>query len=108
MKSFINWDWFRLSYALIAVSSTTAKFKIMLFENENRGKVIISLQLTENEISSHVQRKGIARKNKYAIAAVLGSYISMCKEAGKDPRKILEDNLQHLEEIIDQQRNDET
>lgn len=80
----------------------------MLFENANRGKVTISIQLTEDKISSHVHRKGIARVDKYAIAAVLGSYISMCREAGKDPRKILNDNLQHLGEIIDQQRNDET
>lgn len=80
----------------------------MLFENANRGRVIISLELTENKISSHVQRKGIAREDKYAIAAVLGSYISMCKEAGRDPRKILEDNLQQLGEIIDQQRKDKT
>lgn len=80
----------------------------MLFENANRGKVTISLQLTENKISSHVNRKGIANEDKYALAAVLGTYISMCKEAGKDPRKILEDNLQQLGEIIDRQRNNKT
>jgi hypothetical protein len=77
----------------------------MLFESENRGKVIISVQLSEGKISSHIQRKGIAREDKYAIASVLGTYISMCREAGRDPRKILDDNLQNLEKIITEQRS---
>ncbi len=79
----------------------------MLFENANRGKLIISVQLDEDKLSSYVQRKGIAKEDKYALTAVLGTYISMCREAGKDPRKILEDNLQQLEEIISSQRDDE-
>lgn len=79
----------------------------MLIESSNRGKVIISLQLNEEKISSHMQRKGIAKTDKYAITAVLGTFISMCKEAGKDPRKILENNLQNIEKIISEQRNDE-
>jgi len=79
----------------------------MLFESANRGKVIISVQLMEDKISSHIQRKGIATEDKHAIAAVLGTYISICREAGKDPRKILDDNLQQLEEIIASQRDEE-
>jgi hypothetical protein len=78
----------------------------MLFENPNRGKVIITLYLNENKISSHIQRKGIGTIDKHAIAAVLGSYISLCKEAGKDPRKILDDNLRNLENIISSQRKE--
>jgi hypothetical protein len=76
----------------------------MLFENQNRGKVIISLQLDEDKISSHIQRKGIAINDRHALAAVLGTYISMCKQAGKDPRKILDDNLDNLEEKIKRQQ----
>jgi len=81
---------------------------MMLFESALKGKVIISIQLMEDKISSHIQRKGIAQENKYAIAAVLGTYISMCREAGRDPRKILEDNLLQLEEIIASQRDEES
>jgi hypothetical protein len=97
-----------LSYVSIALSSKNAKYIIMLFESANRGKVIISVELIDGRISSHIQRKGIAKEDKYAIASVLGTYISMCMEAGKDPKKILEDNLQHLGEIISSQREDET
>ena len=79
----------------------------MIFENANRGKVIISVQLIEDKLSSYIQRKGIAKEDKYALAAVLGTYISMCREAGRDPRKILDDNLQQLGEIISGQRDDE-
>jgi len=79
----------------------------MLFENPNRGKVIITLQLNDNKISSHIQRKGIALDERHAITAVLGTFISMCKQAGKDPRKILDDNLKNLEEIISRQQNEQ-
>lgn len=90
------------------IFNKTGKYKMMLFESALKGKVIISIQLMEDKISSHIQRKGIAQENKYAIAAVLGTYISMCREAGRDPRKILEDNLLQLEEIIASQRDEES
>lgn len=77
----------------------------MLFESANRGKVIISIELNEGMLNSHIQRKGIAGNDKYAIASVLGTYISMCREADKDPRKLLNDNLEQLEKIIDRQRD---
>jgi hypothetical protein len=79
----------------------------MLFESTNRGKVIISIQLIEDKISSQVLRKGVGRVDKYAIAAVLGTYLSMCKEAGRDPKKILEDNLRQLGDLIDLQREED-
>ena len=77
----------------------------MLFESANRGKVIISIELNEGKLSSHILRKGIARDDKLAIASVLGTYISMCRAANKDPLMLLSDNLDQLEGIIARQRD---
>jgi hypothetical protein len=90
---------------LYGLYSKKAKNDMMLFESANRGKVIISLELNDGMLNSHIQRKGIAANDKYAIASVLGTFISMCREAEKDPRKLLDDNLEQLEEIIDRQRD---
>ncbi len=63
------------------------------------------LHLNEGKLSSHIQRKGIAMDDKHAIAAVLGTYISMCQEARKDTVKLLGKNLTSLKEIITKQRH---
>jgi hypothetical protein len=95
-----------LSFATIGLYSKKGQIlDWMIFESENRGKVIISIELNEGKLNSHIQRKGIARNDKYAIGSVLGTFISMCREAEKDPRKVLNDNLDQLEDIIDRQRD---
>ncbi len=72
----------------------------MLFESNFRGKIIINLEKKEGLISSHIVRKGIASKDRAALSAVLATYISMCEEAGKDPEKLLRQNMDHLKKII--------
>ncbi|MBS0000292.1 MAG: hypothetical protein KFF73_15025 [Cyclobacteriaceae bacterium] len=93
-----------LSFDLIGLYSKRAKNVDMLFESTNRGKVIITVELEDGKLTSHIHRKGITKNDKYALASVLGTYISMCREAEKDPKKLLDDNLEQLEEIIAQQR----
>ena len=72
----------------------------MLFDSNFRGKIIINLEEKEGLISSHIVRKGIARKDRAALSAVLATYISMCEEAGKDPERIMQQNMENLKKII--------
>jgi len=72
----------------------------MLFDSQSRGKVIINIKETDGMISSMVQRKGVASDNKTALGAVLATYISMCHELDKDPRELLDKNLDQLEKHI--------
>ena len=69
----------------------------MLFDSQSRGKIIINIKQTDDQISSMVQRKGVAGDDKTAVGAVLATYISMCHELGKDPRELLDKNLDQLE-----------
>ncbi len=78
----------------------------MFFESQYKGKIIINLKIDDGQLSSTIQRKGIAEDNKTAVSAVLATYISMCKLDGKDPVSLLQRNLVVIEGIINKKNKD--
>ena len=78
----------------------------MIFESKFKGKVIINIKIENDQLSSAIQRRGIAEDNKTAVSAVLATYISMCKLDNKDPVALLRKNLERIEKVIDDQNKD--
>ena len=68
-----------------------------MFEDKNKGKIIIQVEKEDQKINSTLKCNGIAKTPEIALTTLLINFVSLSIEKGKDPRTLIH---KHLDGII--------
>lgn len=68
-----------------------------MFQEKNKGKIIIQVEKENQKINSTLKCNGIAKTPEVALTTLLINFVSLSIEKGKDPKKLISN---HLDEII--------
>ncbi len=71
-----------------------------MFLQKNKGKIIINIEKDHERINSNMEFKGIAQKQDLAITTLLINFVSLSIDKGKDPKKIIDEHLENMIELI--------
>jgi hypothetical protein len=72
-----------------------------MFQEMNKGKIIIHVEDINGKLNSNMEYRGIAKKTETALSTLLVNFVSLSIEKGKDPKKLFESNLNRILEMID-------
>ena len=64
-----------------------------MFTDKNKGKIIINIEKDNLQLNSAMHRSGIAKSNDVVISTLLINFVSFALRNDKDPREIIEKNL---------------
>ncbi len=67
-----------------------------MFNERNKGKITIDIDSEEEQLNSSMKRKGLAVKPDIALTTLLINFVSLALEKGKDPKTIIDNNLEAL------------
>ena len=76
-----------------------------MFNEQNKGRIIISVESEDSRLNSNMERKGIARKPDIALTTLLINFVSLALEKGKDPQAIIDSSLAELIGIVKSSQN---
>lgn len=68
-----------------------------MFENKNKGKIIIHIEVDKGKINSNMEFRGIASKTEISLTGLLVNFASLSLEKGKDPKELID---KHLDDIL--------
>lgn len=71
-----------------------------MFQERNKGEIIIHVEDINGKLNSNMEYRGIAKKTETALSTLLVNFISLSIEKGKDPKKLFESNLIGILEMI--------
>lgn len=72
-----------------------------MFEERNKGKIIIHLENENGKINSNMEYRGIAKKPEIALTTLLVNFASLSLEKGKNPRDIIEKHLTGILQMLE-------
>lgn len=72
-----------------------------MFEERNKGKIIIHLENENGKINSNMEYRGIAKKPEIALTTLLVNFSSLSLEKGKNPRDIIEKHLTGILQMLE-------
>ena len=67
-----------------------------MFTDKNKGKIIISVERDNLQLNSFMQCSGIAQGKEVVISTLLINFVSFVLKNDKDPREIIEKNLEGI------------
>ena len=71
-----------------------------MFQERNKGKIIIHVEDIDGKLNSTMEYRGIAKKTETALSTLLVNFISLSIEKRKDPKKVFENNYNRIVEMI--------
>ena len=71
-----------------------------MFQERNKGKIIIHVEDIGGKLNSTMEYRGIAKKTETALSTLLVNFISLSIEKGKNPKKLFENNFNSILEMI--------
>ena len=72
-----------------------------MFEERNKGKIIIYIENDHGKINSKMEYHGIAKTPEIALTSLLVNFTSLSLEKGKDPRDIIEKHLSGIVKMLE-------
>ena len=71
-----------------------------MFNDENKGKIIIRIERENDKLNSGMERTGLARKTNVALTTLLINFASLSLEKGLNPMDIIEKHLPGIIEML--------
>jgi len=72
-----------------------------MFDDRNKGKIIIQIENDNGRINSNMEYKGIAKKSEIALTTLLVNFASLSLEKGKNPKKLIDKHLSGIIEMLE-------
>ncbi len=73
----------------------------MKFHDKVKGKIIISIDKIGENLNSDIQLKGLANNVEITLTSLLVNFASFALRNGKDPSKIVDNNLKEIIKMIE-------
>ncbi len=71
-----------------------------MFEERNKGKIIIQIESENGKINSSLVCRGLAKKSEIALTALLVNFISLSIEKGKNPKELMDKHLDGILQML--------
>ncbi|NJN25633.1 MAG: hypothetical protein HC819_06570 [Cyclobacteriaceae bacterium] len=71
-----------------------------MFEERNKGKIIIQLEQEQGKINSTMRTTGLAKIPETAITTLLVNFVSLSLEKGKNPRELIDKHFDAIVEML--------
>ena len=75
-----------------------------MFEERNKGKIIIQIENDNGKINSNMEYRGIAKKSEIALTTLLVNFASLSIEKGKNPKELIDKHLGGIMEMLEKGR----
>ena len=75
-----------------------------MFEERNKGKIIIQIENDNGKINSNMEYRGIAKKSEIALTTLLVNFASLSIEKGKNPKELIDKHLGEIVEMLEKGR----
>ena len=75
-----------------------------MFEDRNKGKIIIQIENDNGKINSNMEYRGIAKKSEIALTTLLVNFASLSIEKGKNPKELIDKHLGGIVEMLEKGR----
>ena len=72
-----------------------------MFEDRNKGKIIIQIENDNGKINSNMEYRGIAIKSEIALTTLLVNFASLSIEKGKNPKELIDKHLGGIVETLE-------
>ena len=72
-----------------------------MFEDRNKGKIIIQIENDNGKINSNMEYRGIAKKSEIALTTFLVNFASLSIEKGKNPKELIDKHLGGIVETLE-------
>lgn len=72
-----------------------------MFEDRNKGKIIIQIENDNGKINSNMEYRGIAKKSEIALTTLLVNFASLSIEKGKNPKELIDKHLGGIVETLE-------
>lgn len=73
-----------------------------MFEEKNKGKIIIQLDKEMEKINSSMSRTGLAKTTETALTTLLVNFVSLSLEKGKNPKELIDKYLDEIVKMLEQ------
>ena len=71
-----------------------------MFDERNKGKIIIYIENDNGRINSNMEYRGIANKPEIALTTLLVNFASLSIEKDKDPKELIEKHLSGIVQML--------
>lgn len=71
-----------------------------MFSEKNKGKITISVEKDNMQLNSSMRCAGIAKEKEVTITTLLFNFVSFAMENDKNPKDIIEKNLDRIIEKV--------
>lgn len=76
----------------------------MKFHDQVKGKITINIDKIADNLNSNIQLKGLANDTEVVLTSLLVNFVSFSLRNGKDPRKIIENNLEKIIQMVSEKK----
>ncbi len=76
----------------------------MKFHDEVKGKITINIDKIGTKLNSSINFKGLAKNPDVVLTSLLVNFVSFAINNGKDPKKIISQNLDSLIDMVQQNK----
>lgn len=76
----------------------------MKFHDKVTGKIIITVDKIGEKLNSDITTKGLADEPDIVLTTLLVNFVLLAKKNGKDPEKLIENNLKNIISLVDQNK----
>ncbi len=72
-----------------------------MFDQRNKGKIIIHIENEDGKINSTMEFQGIAKQSEVTLTSLLVNFASLAMKKGKDPKNLIDKHLTGILEMLD-------
>ena len=76
----------------------------MKFHDQVKGKITINIDKINDSLNSNIQLRGLANDPDIALTSLLVNFVSYALRNGKDPQKIISNNLEGIIKMVDKKQ----
>lgn len=76
----------------------------MKFHDKVTGKIIITVDKIGEKLNSDITTKGLADEPDVVLTTLLVNFVLLAKKNGKDPEKLIENNLKNIISLVSQNK----
>lgn len=73
-----------------------------MFENRNKGKIVIHIENDNGKINSTMEFQGIAKQSEITLTSLLVNFASLARKKGKDPNILIDKHLTGILKMLDE------
>jgi hypothetical protein len=72
-----------------------------MFEEKNKGKIVIRTESENGKINSRMSREGMAKSTEITLTTLLINFVSLSIEKGKNPKELIDKHLPGIIETVE-------